>query len=108
MPLMVDLRGAVLSGTAQRVAAVEPAGAFVEAAYLLNASGAQAVTNVKVFSRPYDGGPKTQVGSTVASVAAGGAARIDVQRSVERLEVEADQGAGGNTVDIQVTGRVAD
>jgi hypothetical protein len=44
----------------------------------------------------------------VASVAAGGAARIDVQRSVERLEVEADQGAGGNTVDIQVTGRVAD
>ena|SRR5690349_15072808 len=103
MPLLARIDGVTLSGTAQVVHSQSLGGVFVEEVFVTNASGANPVTNVTVKERPYAGGPAVPVGSIVASLAAGEASGIAVGKHVEHLDVEATQGAGGNTVDVAVT-----
>ncbi len=108
MPLLARLAGVTLSGSGQNVLAKTLEGVFVNTVFVKNASGAQAVTNITCKERPYAGGPQIPVGSIVASLAAGAASGIAIGKSLERLDVEATQGAGGNTLDIAVTSRLAE
>lgn len=107
MPLIADLKAAVLSGTAQVLLTVNVGGARVQDVLVRNASGVNAITNAKAFERPYSGGARAQLGATLASLApSGGSDKIVVAQPVEILEIEGTQGAGGNTVDVSVTSGV--
>jgi hypothetical protein len=110
MPLLAKLDGVTLSGTGQNVLALDlGGGVFVNEIFVKNASGANPVTTITPKERPYEGGPQIPVGTTiVASVAAGAASGLVIGRHLEWLDVVATQGAGGNTVDIAVTGGIAD
>jgi hypothetical protein len=95
MPIMAKIAGVTVSGASQQLLAQNLDGARVEAVFVKN-TGAQQLDNLTVFVLPEAGGAKVQVAAP-ANVLAGASAKVDVQRPVQRLEVEGTKNAGGNT-----------